>query len=275
MNTGWINIWKKRVLFLGVGLLFLFGGPQLVRPQGNTPASSASYSDVYCSGFVSGSLAPTNGQVLGAEGGSKKNDLVIGDLLYLGDGTVSTAQVGQEFFVIRPIQNLGGLGTIFTDVAHVQIVDLNGNVATAKITFNCVPVNVGDWLVPPQARFFPPLKPYTPVDRLAHASGKADGEIVASKENLVQLGQRHIVYLDLGTAQGIQVGSVLRIYRPPIEAAVNNYNRSRVKKYEKSANFPRQILGECVVLQVGENTAVALITASLEEAAVGDHVELE
>ncbi len=260
-------------VFAGAALI-AFSSLLFAQPAGETPRPP-SYSQAYCSGFISESQPPAIGNVVGAEEGSKKNDLSDGDLVYLGNGPVSSATVGAEYFVVRPLRKLKGIGTLFQDVGHVKVVDLHDNVAVARIVFNCVEMNVGDWVVTSQARPMPMVPPPTVVDQLAHASGKAEGSIIASKRDVVQLGQGQIAYLDVGTNKGIEPGSVLRIFRLSYRGSINDYNRSQVKKYAKTSNFPRQILGECVVLQAEPNTAVALITSSLEEINIGDRVELK
>jgi hypothetical protein len=261
-------------VILGLCVLIVASAP--VKGQGSKlPATAASYSETYCSGFIAKADLPHLGRVLAAEEGNKKNDLSVGDLIYLGDGPMSGLEKGQEVFIIRPLQKAREVGTLFADIGHVKIVDMNENVFVGQITFSCEPMAVDDWIVAPQTRAMPPARGEVPFDRFARPTGKGDGQIVASRNDLVQLGQGIIVYLNVGLSQGVQPGSTLRIYRPTKEASVNAYNQSKVKKYAKSGRLPRQILGECVVLQAGEHSSTAIITYSLEELIIGDLVELQ
>jgi hypothetical protein len=237
-----------------------------------TPATAASYSDANCSGYVTDAQTQM-GRIVGAEEGRKKNDISVGEYVYVtGDG-VKGASLNQEFFVVRPLQKLKNLGQLFADIAHVKIVDVRESVLVAQITFSCMPLVVGDWVVAPEERLMPPAGPEQKVDRFAPPSGKAEGQIVASKSQLVQLGQGIIVYLNVGADQGVQPGSVLRIFRYANEGDVNVFNRDIYRKYSKKYHYPREVLGECVVLKTGKNASTALITQSLEELAIGDHVE--
>lgn len=271
------NHWN-RGMFAGVlfvfSLLFSAASAGYAQDSGKT-IPVASFSQANCSGFISEGGVSQLGQILGAEEGKKKNDLATGDLLYFGGEGLAGAQTGQEFFVVRPHRKVEKFGTLFTDIAHVQVVNLHDNVVVGRITFSCEPLNVGDWLISPQTRALPVGPTAVSLDIFARPSGKGEGEIIASKEGLVQLGQGLVVFLNVGENQGLSAGSRLRIFRTAKEATVNEHNRNIYRKYAKTMNFPRQILGECVVLQTGKNTSTAIITESLEELYLGDRVELE
>lgn len=270
------NHWN-RGMFAGVLFVFslLFSAASGYAQDSGKTIPVASFSQANCSGFISEAGVSQLGQILGAEEGKKKNDLATGDLLYFGGEGLAGAQTGQEFFVVRLHRKVEKFGTLFTDIAHVQVVNLHENVLVGRITFSCEPLNVGDWVIPPQTRALPVGPTAVPLDIFAGPSGKGEGEIIASKEELVQLGQGLVVFLNVGENQGLSAGSRLRIFRTGKEAAVNEHNRNNYRKYAKTMNFPRQILGECVVLQAGKNTSTAIITESLEELYLGDRVELE
>jgi hypothetical protein len=262
--------------FFLVGLLLLIAmAPGGLAQDSKSPPAAASYSDIYCSGFIAEGEITRIGEVLGAEEGQKRNELVMGDLVYLGDGALSNFQKGQEVFIIRPLRRTKAMGTLYSDIAHVRIVNIHGNTPVGEIVFSCQTLNVGDWVIAPQSRLSPPGRPIGPLDPFAPSAGKAEGQVVGSKWREVQLGQSSIVYLNVGTNQGVQVGSVLQVYRPANEGALSVYNREFYTKASKTAQFPRQILGECVILQSEENSSTAIITKSREEIALGDRVDLQ
>jgi hypothetical protein len=265
------GIWGIFVVGLLLGVAMT---PLAMAQSPKSPPAVASYSDTYCSGFIGEGEISRIGEVLGAEEGRKKNELVTGDLVYLGNGTLSNFQKGQELFIVRPLRGIRDLGTLFSDVAHVKIVDIPEGVVVGEIVFSCQTLAVGDWVIAPQSRLLPPGGPSGPIDRFAPPTGKAEGQIIESKFREVQLGQGAIVYLNVGTNQGVQVGSSLRIARPASEGAVSVYNREYYSKLGKTEHFPRQILGDCVILQAEENSSTAIITTSREEIAIGDRVEL-
>lgn len=254
-------------------LLAMTGAIAAQRPQ--TPGTVASYTETHCSGFMAASEVTPVARVVGAEEGKKKNDLAVGDLVYLDRGLKGGAQLKEEFFVVRPVSVLPNMGTLYADVAHVQVVDVHEDISVGRIEFSCEPLGVGNWLIVPQPRAMPPSPGPAVLDRFAKPTGKGVGQIIASKNKVVQLGQGLIVYVNVGADQGVKEGDTLRIYRPYKEASVNQFNKRVYKEVAKKYNFPRQVLGECVVLHVGKGVSTAIITQSIEELAVGDWVELE
>lgn len=266
-----VGIWGVFIVGFVLGLAMT----SLAMAQSPRPApTAASYSDTYCSGFIAEGEISRIGEVLGAEEGLKKNELVTGDLVYLGNGALSNFQKGQELFIIRTLQRIKNLGTLYSDIAHVKIVEVRESIVIAQIGFSCQSLVVGDWVIAPQSRLLPPAPTAGPLDLFAPSTGKAEGHIIESKWREVQLGQNSIVYLNVGTNQGVQVGSTLRVFRPATEGAVSVYNREYYSKFGKGGHFPRQILGDCVILQAEENSSTAIITSSREEITVGDRVEL-
>ncbi|MDD5543935.1 MAG: hypothetical protein PHX83_12245 [Acidobacteriia bacterium] len=238
-------------------------------------ATVASYTDAYCSGFVAESPIAELGQVVGIQGGRSKNEVSVGEFVYLAGEGMRGVNLNQEFFIVRPGERIKNIGTIYDDVAHVKIVDVRDTVLVAEITFSCNPLGVGDAVLAPEGRLQPVTPPAAPVDRFAAPRGQGQGQIIASKSHLIQLGQNLIVYLNVGAEQGIQPGNTLRVFRYASEGSVNVFSRDIYRKYSKAYQYPREVLGECVVLKTGKNTATALVTQSVEELAIGDHVELK
>jgi hypothetical protein len=75
-----------------------------------------------------------------------------------------------------------------------------------------------------------------------------------------------MVYLDVGTGQGIGPGDVFAVYRPNLPA-VNTAIGEVVP-------IPPDRLGEAVVIRVTNTTATAVISASAKELRAGDRVVL-
>jgi hypothetical protein len=67
----------------------------------------------------------------------------------------------------------------------------------------------------------------------------------------------NLVQVDLGTADQLQPGDFLTVYRS-----------SPLK------NQPRQVVGELGVLTTEAHTATAIVVSSRQEMNVGDHVEM-
>ncbi len=93
------------------------------------------------------------------------------------------------------------------------------------------------------------------------------------------------MYVNLGSAQGVQVGDYFRVFRYQGENAEAAYQVSNTayKVYGFGSapiayqwdNLPRQVMGEGIVLRTGPNASTVLLTTSREEIFAGDYVELE
>jgi hypothetical protein len=94
-----------------------------------------------------------------------------------------------------------------------------------------------------------------------------------------------IVYVNLGSAQGLKVGDYFRIFRFQGNSAETEYQTQGIAyqvlgfgsspRPYAGAELPRDILGEGVVLRVSKNAATVLITLSKKQIYPGDYVELE
>ena len=98
-------------------------------------------------------------------------------------------------------------------------------------------------------------------------------------------GTYKVVYVNLGSAQGVKVGDYFRIFRyqgTRAERAFQSYGMA-YKTYGfgstpvryKWDDLPREILGEGVVLRVAPNSSAVLVTFSWREIYVGDYTEVE
>jgi hypothetical protein len=119
----------------------------------------------------------------------------------------------------------------------------------------------------------------------APPSGKSKATIVTTRYygELAQNGT--IVYVNLGSAQGVKVGDYFRVFRFQGNSNETEYQTPRIAyqifgfgsspRPYAGAELPRDVLGEGVVLRVGKNAATVLITLSEKEIFPGDYVELE
>ena len=98
-------------------------------------------------------------------------------------------------------------------------------------------------------------------------------------------GMGKIVYVNLGSGQGVQVGDYFRVFRyqgtrdeapfQPRDTAYKVYGFGGAPVEYKWDNLPRQVLGEGIVLRTGPNSATVLLTLSNQEIYVGEYAEIE
>ena len=89
------------------------------------------------------------------------------------------------------------------------------------------------------------------------------------------LGAGHVVYLDAGGKQNVQVGDYFRIIRRFDKSTISLFNRGDYARNQKTFDSVRKVIGQAVVLRVEPNASTVIITKSTEAIAVGDGAEEE
>ncbi len=257
--------------------------------------------DLYCAGYYTQRQVDTGMSILGGEDGGFKNEFSDRDIIYLTRG--QGAAPGAQFMVVRPVYDpsaresypgqremLRALGRAYAEIALIQVRIAHEGSLTAEIVTSCEPAIAGDLVVPMTPRSAPAYRVPKLVDRFAPSSGKPTGVVVAAKEFAQVAGEGQIVYVNLGRAQGAQVGSYLRVFRTalgkaedPFAQATRDYltegmgGRPVGRKLTRAelASLPRTVVGEIMVIAVEEGSSSGIITFSREEIALGDMVEIE
>jgi hypothetical protein len=109
--------------------------------------------------------------------------------------------------------------------------------------------------------------------------------IVNTKDYAVLGAAGRIVYVNLGSAQGVRVGDYFRVFRyqnthidSVFELRDTGWKAygfgSTPVAYEWN-NLPREILGEGIVLRLGTNSSTVMLTDVRWEIYAGDYVEVE
>jgi hypothetical protein len=123
------------------------------------------------------------------------------------------------------------------------------------------------------------------LDVFAPPSGKKTAMIVTARDSMVLNGSGKIVYVNLGSDQGVRIGDYFRVFRYQGAHNETNYQikNTSYKMYGFGSapvayewdNLPRQVLGEGIVLRIGPNSSTVLLTNSRQEIFAGDYVEVE
>jgi hypothetical protein len=271
-------------------------------------ASTPIYKDIYCSGTITNESFPQDSYVISGEGSSYRITFWDGDYVYLNKGASQGVKVGDEFSVIRPVNDptevewskwqfaiIRKMGTWWEDEGRVRVVVAQPDTSVAQVEHSCNYVQRGDIILPFKERTTPPLKSEAGFDRFAPVSGKATAMVMIGKAFQVQLGTNDVFYVNLGSQQGVHVGDYFRIFRytgTEHEVAYQTprfafdadkqatiygrvYGFGSVPNKWKWDNTPREVLGEGIVLRTGTNSSTVLATFSLREFFVGDYVEIE
>jgi hypothetical protein len=305
----------KNVLLLvslAVSTAALGQGGAVPTPQENTQVSptvlpsnivqkgiAATYTDVYCAGWMSPKDVPNSSYVLAGEESPNTSRFYKNDSIYLAG---SGWQEGQKVSIIRrakdpnlfeiydeQVKEIKKAGTLFYDMAQATVSFVLGNSAVAHVDFSCDAIVPGDLVVPfqerPLATFHP--RPYEFKHYVA-LKGATKGRIILSKDFDVYLGEGKKFYVNIGSNQGLKPGDYLRVVRgyamkdyDPADReslASLDYEDDQLKEPrtepKRFSEIPTRSLGEAVVLTTTPTTATAMVTYSVEDIRIGDRFEV-
>ena len=290
---------RGKIVLAGL-ILALSGGAASAQNRAAAPYPN----DVYCSGVVTTEAVPRDSYIITGE--ESNLDVVFSDhdYVFINKGSSKGVKVGDEFSVIRPVEDptkydwtkwqssiLHKMGTVWEDEGRLKVTDARPDVSIAQIVRGCGYMQRADIVLPFVERPEPPLKP-AQFDRFAPLNGKALAMVITSQKFQPQVGRNDIIYVNLGSSQGVKVGDYFRIFRytgTQNETAYQTrrfafdvdgdlgptYGYGTVSKKYNWSNMPREVLGEGVVLRTAPNAATVLITFSEREIYAGDYVEME
>ena len=279
-------------LKLGLGIAVCTGAAWGQQTQNTLPEV-----DIYCSGLVTDQPVARDTYLISGENSSYKSTFAPGDAVYINRGADQGVKVGDEFEVIRPVQDMGrikwfkyqqelnkAMGTTYADIGRLRVVAVQAKTSTAESRFGCDLMQRGDIVRPFQTRPSPTLHSVK-FDPYAPPSGKKTAMIVTTKDFMELAGVGRIVYVNLGSAQGVRAGDYFRVFRYQGSRTESAYQErdTAFKVYGFGStpvayqwdNLPRQVMGEGIVLRTGPNSSTVLITKSRDGIYAGDYVELE
>lgn len=180
--------------------------------------------------------------------------LAKGDTFYLTVEHPEETSPGDYFTVYQQVQEIrhprdaGFIGNLFTMSGLLEVVESGANPVTVKVLTSYGAMYPGDSVM----RFVAPSEP----DPAARPAEGAEGTIVHLTPNRTLIAQRHVVYIDWGSQDGIIRGDRLEVFRD-------------------TEGLPRRVIGELTVLRVGEKASSALVTQSKYHYLRGDQFVLK
>jgi hypothetical protein len=218
-----------------------------------------------------------------------------GQVVFLSGPDVASLKVGAVQRVIRPEGKVldpstrAPLGMYFKDIGTIKIETVEKEYATAHVLSVCQPMIKGDLVIPSVRKsavafngaLSNELTAITPEHVSSILLGKDDSQILAT-------GQ--ICFIGIGGREGVQVGDRFTIFRSyPLynprdaDAAGSreflSYSKDGVNSYQKeiapmlqTRTLPARILGDLVVVEVGQGISTAKIINSNTEITPGDKI---
>jgi hypothetical protein len=255
------------------------------------PVPLGAESDIYCHGYVGdleerfsykvigsesealgldrGSFAKAGRTIQGRYGSGTstvKNDLSVGDIVYVDGGRARGLTPGQIFTVVaagRVIPHpLNGetIGRHYRYLGRVRVLSVQEETAIAEIMQSCDPVLVGADLKPFEPEPVPLGRSTAlrPVNFPVSAGELEDSPlIVYAKDDILAMGEDHVVHINIGSEQDVTPGDIYTIYR------------------ENRPGLPPVIVGELAVLSVHPRFSVAKIIESRYVVHLGDRLEVK
>jgi hypothetical protein len=281
-------------LRVGLGLMVSSGVAHAQLSDRTTPTPA----DLDCSGLITDKPIPNDIYVISGEDSRYKTTFREGDAIFINRGAEQGVKVGDEFEVVRPgsgmmaktvwfkyqIMLSRAMGTKYADIGRLRVIHVDPKTSTAEMNVTCDLMQRGDIVRPFAARPAPQFHDVK-LDPFAAPSGKKTAMVVTAKDNAVLSATGGIVYVNLGSAQGVQIGDYFRVFRyqgTHIEL-VAQFRDASYKAYGFGSapvayewnNLPRQVLGEGIVLRTGPNSSTVMLTTVREEIFAGDYVEVE
>jgi chemotaxis protein MotB len=212
--------------------------------------------------FASGAIqkvTPRDGIVnlITGDNQSSGNRMLLGnrDVLYLKLDNPAAAAIGDLFTVYRRVRKVFHpltreyLGSVTIRVAVVKVIDVEHELTTAETVVGYGPIAPGDLVM----RFVaPPAGEIGSENRVADVEGMII-EIQADKP-MTMVSQWNVVYVDRGSADGLQAGDVLDLYR-------------------HSVGLPVRKIGQIKVLSTEDHTATARVIKANTRVFKGDRVK--
>jgi hypothetical protein len=193
------------------------------------------------------------------------------------------------------------MGYYVKEIGLVRVLEVQSKTSTAQVTVSCDTATYGDLLRPYQEPTVPNASQNRPLPRYTEGVGGITGRIVLSRGFHEYLAANQIVYIDLGSNDGVHPGDNFTIYRKVGKSeGVVKYKDDKIAQ-KKNQGFqsdryrggeysidaqnsheevlrtrpeiPRKVLGELVLLKVEKSTSVAVITRTNEEVNIGDFIE--
>lgn len=224
-------------------------------------AAEKTYAVYGTEGFLAEKGARPYGLIIGAQHGR----IVTGvdDIVYTDIGADMKAASGDKFTVFRkdvainhPLNN-EEMGNKMIPLGTLQLTDVEKKSSRAIITRSTREISPGSFLFP-----------YKEGERreVALKSTKNDlkGYIIESftGANIIAAGE--IVYIDLGSSQGAEVGNMLYVVR---DVTIDQQHvQGRIDR------LPQELLGALVVVETNKKSATALVVKSIETIYKGDRI---
>jgi len=187
-----------------------------------------------------------------------------GDSVYLRYPKNKAPEVGKRYSIYEPTKAVKDKGSFVHVVGTVEVASVVENKRARGVIIDSTQEIERGLKVGPLAKEYKTVAPVPPnVD--------AQASIVARLKPQDLIGQGELVFVDLGKGSGIAVGNRMFVVRrgdayPAIAQTMVGQDDRR---------FPARSIGEIVIVDVGQNISVGLVTLAVQEMGLGDIVMMQ
>ncbi len=200
---------------------------------------------------------------------SERDMLSAPDTVYLSFKNHGSAKVGDRYVVFKTLAQVdhpitgAHFGFVTQFLGSVKVLTLSDGLVTAVLVDSWDEIRRGDLIGPYGEQLSKAVSP-RPNER------ELTGFVAASlTPDLWLLGEHHLVVVDRGSADGVQVGNTFTVIRQGDRGGeFDKPSRSH------DARFPTEPIASCMAVDVKEKATTCLLTRSLREVEKGDRVEM-
>lgn len=293
----WPRVWSYNPEITNPHWIYPEGQLQLVPPGGATPAvtpvgprvSSSGRSRVRIGdlsaggvmlreeGFLDRDALRESGEIVGSP--EDHMMLMTYDEVYVQFDAAQDSHVvpGQEWTIYTeaidndaPAAEVGTLVRIY-GIVRIDSFDRERHMARATIMEALEPIERGHRVAAMPRHFDDVAARRNDRELRAH--------IVAALRPRTLLGEQQVVFLDVGSTKGVQVGNRLFVlrqgdsWREELDSSALEPGVT-VEQTSPPAEYPEEVVAEVRVVGVRPNTCAALVTASTREVSIGDQAQM-
>ncbi len=209
----------------------------------------------------------TDEQPLGMLVDSVDNRLLLSknDVVFLKMNDISSVAIGDTYGIfqrsdmVRNPHTNEPIGTMMLNLGFLQVTEVRGDTVVAKITGVFSEIVRG-------AELFEYIPENTEIT-LQRGTTEAKGYIVASREGKGAQSTNDIIFVNLGSDDGVVRGNLFYISRPRKASA-------EIVKHTGEMQLPDVVLGAAIALETKAKTTSALIIKSVDSIFIGDNASV-
>src|SRR5687768_9974087 len=250
---------SRRVLGIFAAAGLLAGAPAFAQraPAPGTTGLPADVLSLACAPALTFEAPAVPLRITGGQDSTFRRIYFPGDLVTINAGTRNGIEVGQQFFVRRPLSTRREAVTRETPATirtagWITVYAVDDRMSLATVTHACDTVQVDDYLEP----FVLPVVA-EPLAERPKAQRENYGRVVMGQDNRRSFANTDYLTVDRGTDHGVTLGTHFVLYRDKLVAE----------------NFLFEI-GEAVVVDLKPDSSTLRVTKALDAIAAGDYAAM-